>query len=468
VPQEADDPAKTFGAEVKRRLDARNMMQKDLAKNLAWAESKVSNISLGKKRPTDQDVPLLDGALGAEGALLELYKNLYKSNGGFTKEDSQQIARTLQPFLIRAEIRMSTLHRTAACLLGGAAVMLLLPLLFPSAPATLLGSILRIRTASTSAAVFLALAIGIAFALPIWGFILIVADLIGFFFTGHRFDLHSEDDPMLTDEVVFNPRLSLPGMLAPNAEMPLLAYANLTTKRQDLLGVLLPEDPEWRNRFDGRMRQIFHLDPDDELSDESRLGYAFRLAVSVPRTLLEETAKMELSLTKHILLLRIGQLRFFKTLLLVPVTVLTIIFATSMIANDHTSGSASHPALELVQLIAVFLLWGPLAAGAVGSPNRWIYRMSPGVGKVENVYDDPRMVRFENGAVLLALISGVLLVIAAACYSLPHPHHPYAVPLLVIVGAAIVLWVITKVLWWKGKFRRTPAALVRMLKVGAH
>lgn len=363
---------------------------------------------------------------------------------------------------------MSTLHRTAACLLGGAAVMLLLPLFFPTAPAALLASVLRIRGASEPAAILLASAMGITFGVPIWGFILIVADLIGFFFTGHRFDVSGEDD-QIVETAVFNPRLALHSMLAPNAELPLAAYTKLIEKRQELLAVLLPEDDDWRARFDDRMHQIFRIDPDVSLSNESRLGYAFRLAVSVPRTLLEEAAKMELSLTKHILLLRIGQLRFFKTLLLVPITVLTAILATSLIANDRTvPGAADNSALELVQLIGVFLAWGPLAVGAVGSPNRWIYRMSPGVGTVNDVYDDPRMVRFENGVVFLATINAVLLTAAAGCYVVTHQHSPYVLPLVGVVIASLLLWIVTRVLWWKGKFRRTPRAFIRMLKVGAH
>lgn len=473
--REPKEAWKPFGAEVKRHLDSKGWKQKDLAEKLGWQQSKVSDIVRGIKTPADQDVPLLEATLEAGGDLVEMY-NRCKGEpgaGGFTSDESRQISTTLHPFLIRAEIRMSTLHRTAACLLGGAAIMLLLPLFFPTAPATLLASVLRISSVSTPAAILIGLAMCITFGLPIWGFILIVADLIGFFFTGHRFDVNNEDgngeEEQTTKNIVFNPRLGLHGMLVPNAELPLAAYTKLTEKRQELLGVLLPEDDDWRERFDARMHEVFHLDPRAPLSNDSRLGYAFRLAVSVPRTLLEEAAKMELSLTKHILLLRIGQLRFFKTLLLVPVTVLTIILATSLIANDHSSnGTPGDPALELVQLIGVFMLWGPLAVGAVGSPNRWIQRMSPGVGTVKQVYDDPRMVRFENGAVFLALVSAVLLLAAAACYMLPRPHGAYTLPLVVIIGLFIILWSITKVLWWKGKLRRTAGAFVRMLKVGAH
>lgn len=487
---------KPFATALRSLLVKRGLQQQQLARRLGWSPSTFSEIVTTRRAPKEEEVEQLTRVLDAGDELIHLYKQISQDpgkSGGFSIEESRQISNALQPFLIRTEIRLSTLHRTAACLLGGAAIMLLLPLFFPAAPATLLGAVLHIGGVSTPAAVLLAVAMAIVFGLPIWGFILIVADLIGFFFTGHRFDLDAIDaeptDANSSDEIdeirqasgdaVFNPRLALPGLRAPAAEMPLAAYAKLASMRQDLLGVLLPVDADWRARFDDRMHRIFRLGPVEKpLEDTARLGYAFRLAASVPRTLLEETAKAELLLTKHILLLRIGQLRFFKTLLLVPVTVLTVILATSLVADDATVSGTGSPSRELVELIAVLLLWGPLAVGAVGSPNRWIFRMSPmsagGTAdkhrkpSVRQVYDDPRMVRFENGAVFLAMLSAILLLASAGSFIAAHPHSRYTPFLVVIALAAVVLWVVTKILWWKGYLLRTPAAFVRMLKVGAH
>ncbi|MBE1491665.1 helix-turn-helix domain-containing protein [Plantactinospora soyae] len=458
-----------FGHAVKKLIDQRGMNQKELAEALGWAESKVSNIINARTVPKDQDVAELGLQLGASGDLRAVHERCRRGPeaGGFTEDEARQIAKTLHPFLIRAEIRMSTLHRTAACLLGGAALMLLLPLFFPDAPAGLLATLLRIQEDAPVAAVFLGLAMVIVFGVPMWGFILIISDLIGFFFAGHRFDLGADDDSTAKN-AVFNPRLGLPGMLAPSAEMPMSAYEKLATKRMDLLGVLLPADDEWRRRFDTRMQQIFRLDDRTPLGDESRLGYAFRLSVSAPRTLLEETAKIELSLAKHILLLRIGLMRFVKTLLLVPLTVIVVVLATSLIGSASADGPGGDSSRQLVELIVVFLFWGPMAVAAVGSPNRWIQRMSPGTGKVRQVYDDPRMVRFENGVVFLALISTILLWVAAVAFLVPDLARPYGMSLLVAVVGSLGLWVFTRIVWWRGYLLRTPRAFLTMLKIGAH
>lgn len=89
--REPKEAWKSFGAEVKRRLDDQQMKQKHLAEKLGWAESKVSNICRGNKSPADQDVPLLDSALGAGGDLVTVYERSKgePGAGGFTRDESE-------------------------------------------------------------------------------------------------------------------------------------------------------------------------------------------------------------------------------------------------------------------------------------------------------------------------------------------------------------------------------------------
>src|SRR5207244_4393132 len=132
-----------------------------------------------------------------------------------------------------------------------------------------------------------------------------------------------------------------------------------------------------------------------------------------------EVSKMELSMVKHVLLVQIVVLRYLKAMLLVLITAITVLVAASLATADRTSSTGGYAVLD--QLLVVFLLWPPLAAGAVASPIRWIYRLNSGDpaepgqtrAALRNVYKDRRLVRFENAIVFLCIVATGLSAAAA-------------------------------------------------------
>jgi hypothetical protein len=136
-----------------------------------------------------------------------------------------------------------------------------------------------------------------------------------------------------------------------------------------------------------------------------------------------------------------------------------------------TTGSAGRWQLDpVVALICVFALWGPAAMAAIASPAHWIHKQSPGVGKPDNVCADARMVRYENGTVLLTFASTAALAGTAALLWL-HDHWHWRDPNTVaIVGTAVLVGLAFLVLirtWWRGKLRDTLGSFVRMLRVSS-
>jgi hypothetical protein len=105
---------------------------------------------------------------------------------------------------------------------------------------------------------------------------------------------------------------------------------------------------------------------------------------------------MELSMAKHVLHVQIVVLRYLKAMLLVLITAITVLVAASIADADRSTGTGAFAVLD--QLLVVFLLWPPLAAGAVASPIRWIYRHNFGDesdpdrqdAALRNVYKDRR------------------------------------------------------------------------------
>jgi|KBSSwiStaDraftv2_1062776.scaffolds.fasta_scaffold233530_3 hypothetical protein len=123
-----------------------------------------------------------------------------------------------------------------------------------------------------------------------------------------------------------------------------------------------------------------------------------------------------------------------------------------------------------------------MAIAAVGAPVRWIFSQAPAskpqeregdengaqvVGPdMSDVYDDPRMVRFENGVVFLACVNAVLVILAAVASQLPKPDTSQMIGLGVVAIVAFTAWVGAMTFGWKGRIRDTPAAFRRMWRVG--
>ena len=332
-----------------------------------------------------------------------------------TDEESRVAMRA---FLQRSEVRLSTLHRVAQALLGGSALVLLLPLFlrdgFPK--------MMTVMIASHDAHQFWlpTVAIGIAASLvillPVPAIFLLVSDLLGFYFTSNTFGAHGAD-PTSAKRAMFNPRFILPGLGFNNDELSPTTHQLLAEGREDewTRALLVPrteDDDGWRDRFDTRSFDIWGASmPEGPDGDGERLRQSFRLAgLNRDRTLARDVARTEALVARHVLLLRTVVLRYSKALLLLIATTVATLAASGLVEQamreDATNGKFvdGFPYRYLFLVALVYVFWAPLAARSVTSPLRMIQRQTPGVGELADVYRDRKSTQFEAAIVFVTLI----------------------------------------------------------------
>ncbi|MFN8052324.1 MAG: hypothetical protein U0Q22_12840 [Acidimicrobiales bacterium] len=383
----------------------------------------------------------------------------------------------MRGFLQRAEVRLSTVHRVGQALLGGSALVLLLPLFirdgFPKLTTLLLASYdARQNWVVIAGIAFAAL---ISVALPVSAIYLLVGDLLGFYFTSNTFGAPGAGDGG-DRRTVFNPRFILPGLGFNNDELNPRTQALLDDGRSDewtkaLLVPRSPDDDGWRARFDARTADVWGtVAAEGVAGDDERLRQAFRLAgLHRDRTLAHDVARTEALLAKHVLSIRIVVLRYSKALLLLIATTVATLAASGVVeqalhadpTNGHFADGFPYRYSFLVALI--YVVWAPVAARSVTAPLRIIQRHTPGVGRHADVYLDKVLTRFESATVLLTLL--VLLGAAAALITagqLAGGGGGLAAG-IALAAAGIVLWVLALADYTAGP-RQTAAALSSLLR----
>jgi hypothetical protein len=304
----------------------------------------------------------------------------------------------IRAYLQRSEVRLSTLHRVASALLSGAGLMVLLPSVAHDSVVTVVSSLLT----GGIDAVHLLLVIGVAasLALPFTALWLVLRDLTQFYFHANHLR-HAGGE-------TFTPRFTLTGLRLPVDELDEANRSALDRARTNPRNVELlvsPNDAS-RRRIDDRIAAYGGLGFDVvEIDDRARAAALFELAAARPRDLLDEVAKVEHGMARHVLRTQAIVLRYVKALL----ALLTTAFATFAAA-----GVIDHPALgdglglgpgQEVWLAAILLIWAPVVIFAVTTPVRWLDRQlrSEGAGHT-GVADDHELTRVEDVTVRLAVI----------------------------------------------------------------
>lgn len=336
----------------------------------------------------------------------------------------------MRAFLQRSEVRLSTLHRVAQALLGGSALILLLPLFlrdgFPKMMTVLIASHDAHQFWLPTAAI--GLAAGLVILLPVPALYLLVSDLLGFYFTSNTFGAHGAG-PQSENRAMFNPRFIIPGLGFNNDELSPATRQLLAEGRDDewTRALLVPrteDDRGWRDRFDTRSFEIWGtVMPEGAAGDKERLRQSYRLAgLNRDRTLAHDVARTEALVARHVLMLRTVVLRYSKALLLLIATTVATLAASGLveqaIREDPTGGAFTDgfPYRYLFLVALVYVFWAPLAARSVTSPLRMIQRQTPGVGELADVYRDRKSTQFESAIVLMTFVvlvaAGVAMVIA--------------------------------------------------------
>ena len=256
-------------------------------------------------------------------------------------QKGDDFANHARAYLGRGETRLSTMHRVAGVFVGGAGLLTLIPFFLKD----VVTDIIRIITYKPWNISYLSnnitcLAITFflisTFAISCVALYFLFKELVLFYFTPH------ED----TSNKIFLPRFSISSISIPTLENQNLNIHKKILELQDekFLSFLLPNNPNsnlYKNyhtiygltsEIVGKDRQEIY----DELKKENKIKHkeeymkacltAMGMSGLQNRTLLEEVARLEISLCRHANSLRRLVLRYFKSLLLIGLRIILIFF----------------------------------------------------------------------------------------------------------------------------------------------
>lgn len=340
----------------------------------------------------------------------------------------------IRAYLARCEVRTSTLHRIATAFVGGAGLMLLIPVFFKDVIDTIIAVLLRnthnqfpeLGEASGGFLTFIlhlmiAYPLILSLAIPVYAVYLLLKDIIHFYFTIYMPGFDSE---------LQNPTFALPGILFSPDES--LRVKNEVMRYQYLQGnmdYMIPFSEERRELyFDSiikntneyiipQTRTIQKLIEagcvpekltDEEVKRIKRFDAALGIARSLDRTLIQEVALTEMLVVRHILYLRRIVLRYAKTLLMFIWTALLAFLMLPFLHDNRTNAF-------LVLAIGYFA-WSITVLPVLRMPISWIYRHR--YGTIDHKQIDPQLTTLENNVARWCYaaipISGIALVLALA------------------------------------------------------
>ena len=279
-------------------------------------------------------------------------------------------------------------------------------------------------------------------AVPATALWMLFADLTRFYF--HANHLGTGDDSL------FTPRFTLTSLRLSSDELGTAATADLESFRSEprIVELLVPTNDASRARIDRQLQVYGGLG--DGNDDMGRAMGLFDLAASKSRPLLEEVAKVEYGMARHVLRLRGLVLRYVKALLALLTTAVAVYSADAVVV-DLPSGESVSPTGS-IWLAGIILIWSPVVVLAVTSPIRWIEHLMRDDGAPSTgVADDPELTIIERVTLRIAaaawLTAGAALVIAVTDGSLPSADRWAGFSVLVVSVLAVAVAAIT------GRFR---------------
>jgi hypothetical protein len=329
---------------------------------------------------------------------------------GASRDNDQKQA--LRAYLQRAEVRLSTMHRVGGAFIGGAGLLVMLPLFMKD----VVGALVEVLSSPAVSeaipnlhALVCALPVIIAFAIPIYALYLLIRELLLFYFSANIPDQNGE-----AGDGTYHPRFALTAIPFANDEGVETKFRLREMQfAKPLLNFVLPHDireKRWlKNLLEDPQTKSVAIPEDGflpsrqgnsrSLTDADCLRMAFGLAGAYDRELIYEVAKSELSLIRHNLLLRRLVIRYIKALLLFVWTAM-VLFVVSPMKQGHTMPDA------LVYLYVGFMVWSGFAPYWVRAPMRWIFREFD-----QNAPDktsDPNLRSFELRVGVLCLVATII------------------------------------------------------------
>lgn len=334
----------------------------------------------------------------------------------------------IRAFLQRSEVRLSTVHRVASALLSGAGVMVLLPPVAKDSIVTVITTLSR-GTVDLPRLLLLVATV-LSLLLPLVAFWFLVRDMTRFYF--HAQHLSAERDRL------FLPRFTLTGLQLPAGELAPGTQATLDTARRapHTVEVLVPSNADRRTKVDARLAGygIRTDGSDGELADG-----LFVLAASQSRSLLEEVAKLEHGMARHILNIQAVVLRYVKALLAFMATALAVFTMSAIEARNPVTGP-----IDEVWLASVLTVWAAATAIATAAPVRWVEQIARHEGAARTgVANDTELTRVERVSTAFAVAVWLLAVGAIVGVAADQPlptDHGLAVTAVCVASGLVLAW----------------------------
>ena len=309
-------------------------------------------------------------------------------------------------FVARCEVRLSTMHRIAVGLLSGAGLLVVLPVVARDAVSGILRSLVIGGTDATRAALLLGVVAMVA--VPMAALWLLFADLTRFYFHANHLGGEGRD--------IFTPRFTLTSLQLSSDELGPTARQQLDSSRTNprIVELLMPANDRSRRRVDRQLKVYPGLASGQD--DVVRAQGLLQLAASTSRPLLDEVAKIEHGMARHVLRLRGLVLRYVKALLALVTTAMAVYVGDAIVVGlgrDEPLGISGN-----VGLAAVLLVWAPVVVLAVTSPVRWIENLIRDDGAPSTaVAHDPDLTYVERVSLRIAAVgwlAGAVAIIFAA------------------------------------------------------
>lgn len=349
----------------------------------------------------------------------------------------------IRAFLQRSEVRLSTVHRVATALLSGAGLMVLLPAITRDS----IVSVVRALLSNELDAVHLCLigAMVALLALPFAALWLVLRDITLFYFHAQHHHHDGQD--------TFTPRFTLTALRLPADEIDADTRVSLHDMRllPSTIELLVPSNDAARERIDRQLDAYGGLGRHDHEGDLGRAHGLFELAASRDRALIEEVAKVEHGMARHILRLQVIVLRYVKALLAFLTTALAVFTSAAVLEETSTVG----PTQEL-WLVCITALWSPSIVAVATAPVKWLDGLLRSEGaRSSAAANDPELTKVERIAVWAAGIAWFLVTVALLLVVVDGEAEGRG------VAAAFVATIAGGALLWGQIVQRRRAAIAR-------
>ncbi len=318
----------------------------------------------------------------------------------------------IRAYLQRSEVRLSTLHRVATALLSGAGLVVLLPAIERDSVVVVLRSLFADLDAVNG---LLAAAMLMVLVLPLVALWMLLRELTRFYFHGQHL--------AGAESTVFVPRFTLTGLRLPSDELrPDAAHALADIRGgPENVELLVPAKRSTRDRIDRQLAAYegvadavdddHVMEPTDDVHADARRAVGLlRLVASRDRSLLEEVAKVEYGMARHLLRIQTIVLRFVKALLVFVTTAIAVFAAAAVVGDDEFVDASAQ-----VWLVAIPLVWAPCIVAAASTPVRWVEQLLRSEGATRpSVARDPELNQVERISIWVASAGWALAAGASA------------------------------------------------------